>query len=61
VRVQVEWKSGEQIPQNFRRFVELEWTRHALGQAERACRVGDGADPAIGIDGRWLVVRLDHG
>lgn len=61
ITVQVEWKAGAQVPASFRKFVASEWTRHALSQAERAQRVGDSSDPAIGIDGKWLLVRLDHG
>lgn len=56
VRVQVEHKTGNQIPASFRKFVSLEWTRHAMRQAEMAVRVGDGSHPGIMIDGRWLVV-----
>jgi hypothetical protein len=56
IRVQVEHKSGGQVPQSFRKFLTLDWTRRAFGQAERAVRVGDGSHPAVMIDGRWLVV-----
>jgi len=62
VEVQVEMKSGSQIPANFRRFIELEWTRRALSQAERAVPEGVQANPALYLEppraGRWLVVRL---
>jgi hypothetical protein len=56
LRVQVEHKTGEQVPASFRKFVTLDWTRRALNQAERAVRVGDGAHPSVMIDGRWLIV-----
>lgn len=56
IRVQVEHKAGAQIPQHFRSFIAGEWFRHALSQAERARRIGDGAMPSVMIDGRWLVV-----
>jgi hypothetical protein len=56
VRCQVEHKAGAQVPQNFRAFIAGEWFRHALSQADRARRVGDGSMPAVMIDGRWIVV-----
>jgi hypothetical protein len=56
VRVQVEHKAGQQVPAAFRRFLATEWFRRALGQAERAARIGDGSLPAVMVDGRWLVV-----
>lgn len=60
VRVQIEWKTGKQIPASFLKFLGLEWTRRALEQAERAVRVGDGAKPAIGLvigSKVWLLVK----
>lgn len=58
ISVQVEWKTGDQVPANFRKFLTLDWTRRAFSQANRARRIGDGSMPAVGIDGRWLVVDL---
>lgn len=49
VRCQVEWKTGEQIPASFTKFVSLDWTRRALSQANRARRIGDGSMPTVGI------------
>ena len=54
--VQVEHKTGSQIPASFTKFITLDWTRRALSQANRARRVGDGSMPAVMLDGRWLVV-----
>jgi hypothetical protein len=58
IHVQVEHKSGAQIPASFRSFVETEWLRHAMNQATNAVRVGNGTGdmPSVMIDGRWLVV-----
>ena len=60
----VKWenKHGEQIPASFRRFVELEWTRRALSQAERSIPIGVQAYAAVRLDlgrgGTYMVVRL---
>lgn len=56
VRVQVEHKAGAQVPASFRKLIKGEWFRHALSQAERARRIGDGTYPAVMIDGRYLIV-----
>ena len=54
-------KSGAQIPQSFKRFIESEWLRHALRQAEKKIPVGSNADPAVVLDcgrsGRWVLVK----
>lgn len=60
IRVQVEWKTGQQVPAGFHKFVALEWFHRALGQADRARRIGDGSMPALGIDGKWLIVQLNR-
>jgi hypothetical protein len=63
VRLQVEWKTGAQIPASFTKFVGLDWTRRALSQANRARRVGDGSMPAVGliIGGKtYLVVEANR-
>jgi len=59
--VQVEHKTGQQVPANFYRFIETDWFRRALSQAQRAVRVGDGSMPSVMIDGRWLVTDCKKG
>lgn len=57
VRVQVEHKHG--YPDQtvmLRRFIQTEFFRHALSQAQRAQRIGDGSHPGMMLDGRWLLV-----
>jgi hypothetical protein len=56
--VRPEVKTGQQVPQSFRKFLGLDWTRRALSQSERAIPVGIDARASICIDGRWLVVDL---
>jgi hypothetical protein len=60
INVITEDKTGAQIPSSFTRFIGLEWTRHALRQAERKLPVGMDALPSLFIDcgraGTWLVV-----
>ena len=62
INVTTEDKGGKQIPQAFRRFLVLEWTRHALRQAEKKIPVGSDALPALWLDvgpaGTWLLVRV---
>ena len=62
VEVQVESKSGKQIPASFSKFTTLEWTRRALSQAERAIPEGVKANAAIYMEiprqGAYLVVKL---
>jgi hypothetical protein len=63
LEVQIESKSGYQIPRSFAAFSKLDWTRHALGQAERAIPAGVQAYPALYLElpergGRWLVVKV---
>jgi hypothetical protein len=63
IRVQVEWKTGAQIPASFHSLVQLDWTRRALGQADRARKIGDGTMPAVGIiegSRTWLLVQCDR-
>jgi hypothetical protein len=63
ITVQVEWKTGEQIPASLVKFLGLEWTRHALSQAQRARRIGDGSMPTVGVvvGGRtWLIVEANR-
>jgi len=60
LNVTTEDKHGQQIPQNFIRFIELEWTRHALRQAEKKIPVGSDAQPALVLDcgrkGMWMLM-----
>lgn len=62
IPVKMENKAGQQIPANFRRFVEGEWWRRALSQAERSIPVGVDARAAVrldlGRDGDFVLVRL---
>lgn len=56
LRIQVEHKSGKQVPRTFRRFVDTTWFRAAMQQAQDAIRTDEDARPAVMIDGRWVVV-----
>lgn len=62
INITTEDKHGQQIPANFTRFLELDWTRRALRQAEKKLPVGSDALPALYLDcgrsGSWLVVRV---
>ncbi len=57
-------KRGEQIPASFLKFLALEWTRHALRQAEKKMPVGNDAFPALYLEppggSAWLLVKV-HG
>ena len=60
INVTTEDKHGAQIPANFLRFLDLEWTRHALRQAEKKIPVGSDAQPALVLDcgrkGMWMLM-----
>jgi len=60
INITSEDKHGAQIPANFLKFIELEWTRHALRQAEKKLPIGSDAMPALVLDcgrkGMWMVV-----
>ena len=62
VNVTTEDKTGAQIPASFTKFLGLDWTRHALRQAEKKLPVGSDALPALFLDcgraGTWLVVEV---
>ena len=65
LNVTTEDKGGAQIPASFTKFIGLEWTRHALRQAEKKLPVGSDAMPSLfldcGRDGTWLIVRVPKG
>jgi hypothetical protein len=60
--VTTEDKHGQQIPQNFLKFIDLEWTRHALRQAEKKLPVGSDSLPSLVLDcghkGMWMVTPI---
>jgi hypothetical protein len=60
INVTTQDKHGQQIPANFIRFIDLEWTRHALRQAEKKLPVGSDSLPALILDcgrkGMWMVM-----
>lgn len=58
VTVMPESKTGAQIPQSFRRFIESDWFRRALDQSTRATPVGAGVLPAVVIRGDWAIVDI---
>jgi hypothetical protein len=62
VDVAYENKSGGEIPANFLTFIGLEWTRHALRQAEKKIPIGADALPSLVLDcgrkGMWMVTPI---
>lgn len=62
INVTTEDKHGQQIPQNFLKFIDLEWTRHALRQAEKKLPVGSDSLPSLVLDcgrkGMWMVTPI---
>lgn len=56
--VRPEVKTGQQVPQSFRKFLTLDWTRRAFSQSSRSIPAGVDARACISIDGRWLIVDL---
>jgi len=59
VTVMPESKEGDQVPAGFSTFIESEWWRRAISQANRARPVGSGGVvPAVVIDGRYIVADL---
>lgn len=62
ITVTTEDKTGNQIPASFTKFLGLEWTRHALRQAEKKMPVGNDAFPALYLEppggGAWLLVKV---
>lgn len=59
INITTEDKHGAQIPRNFLSFIDLEWTRHALRQAEKKVPVGSDALSILVLDcgrkGMWMV------
>ena len=59
LNVTTEDKHGAQIPASFLKFIDLEWTRHALRQAEKKVPTGSDALPILVLDcgrkGMWMV------
>lgn len=47
VEIQVEAKSGRQVPASLLKFARTEWARRAWSQAERAIPAGVQAEPSI--------------
>ena len=62
VNITTEDKTGQQIPAKFVAFIQSEWTRHALRQAEKKVPVGSDALPALWLNaghaGTWIVLRV---
>lgn len=62
VSVKVEAKQGAQIPANFVRFIESEFYRHAIRQAEKSIPVGTDPYPGLYLQlpggGAYLVVQV---
>ena len=50
IKVQVEWKSGKQVPASIMSFARSLWARDGWHQAEMAIPAGAQADPSIGIE-----------
>jgi hypothetical protein len=57
VSVQVEVKSGAQVPKAFTTFLKTTWFTEALEQAQRIAELS-GRKAGVSIDAKWLIVRL---
>ena len=59
INITTEDKSGKQIPATIRAFIESNWFRHTLQQAEKKVPVGSDALPMVVLDlgrkGMWMV------
>ena len=59
INVTTEDKHGNQIPRNFNWFIETEWFKRALRQAQKKVPVGSDALPFVVLDlgrrGMWMV------
>jgi len=62
LNVTTEDKHGAQIPASFIKFIELEWTRHALRQAEKKLPAGSDSLPSLVLDcgrkGMWMITPI---
>ena len=63
ITVWPEVKQGAQVPASFTKFLDTDWFRRALQQAEKSCPVGNQSFPAVylqlpGATTGWLVVKV---